>query len=58
MFEIEGVPSTLFFVEKPRYDFFCVPNVVYLYDHQMSIAKHFSMDSVKSQFETMEKIEF
>ena len=38
--------------------FFCVPKVVYLCDHQMSIARHFSMDSVKSQFETMAKIEF
>ena len=30
---------------------FCVPTVVYLYDLQMSIVKHFSVDSNKFEFE-------
>ena len=28
----------------------CVPNVVHFYDHQKSIIKHFSVDSIKSEF--------
>ena len=36
---------------------FSVPTVVYFHDHQMSIAKHFSVDSTKSEFEN-EEVEF
>ena len=37
---------------------FCVLNVVYFYDHQMSIVKYFSVDSIKSEFRNKEKVEF
>ena len=31
---------------------------VYFYDSQMSIVKHFSVDSIKSEFENKQKVEF
>ena len=37
---------------------FCISNVVYLTDLQMSIFKHFSVHSVKSEFWNNEKVEF
>ena len=32
---------------------FCVPNVIYLYDLQMSMFEHFSVESIKSELENM-----
>ena len=37
---------------------FCVHNVVSFYDHQMNIAKYFSVDSINSEFGNKEKVEF
>ena len=38
---------------------FCVPNVVNLYDFvQMSIVKHFSVESIKFEFGNKEKVKF
>ena len=36
----------------------CVSNVVYLYDLQMSIVKYFSVVSIKSELENIEKVAF
>ena len=33
-------------------------NIVHFYDHQMSIVKHFSVNSIKSEFGNKEKVEF
>ena len=37
---------------------FCVPNVVNLYDLQMSILKHLFVDSIKFEFGNKLKAEF
>ena len=36
---------------------FCVPNVVYFYEHETSIIKHLSLHSTKSEFGNKEKAE-
>ena len=55
--EAEGTPSAIFVIKTPRYDC-CVPNVVYFYDRQMSIVKHFSVHSDESEFGNKEKVQF
>ena len=37
---------------------FCAPNVVLLFDLQLSIAMHFASSSVKSELENNDKVEF
>ena len=36
---------------------FCVPNVVYLYEFEMSIVKNFSVDLIHSEPKDKEKFE-
>ena len=48
--EIEGTPSATLWL------MFVVPNVVYFYDHQMSIVKHFSVDSSNLNLETKRRL--
>ena len=37
---------------------FCVPNVVYLYELQMRIVKHFSVDPIKFGLEKKRRLYF
>ena len=55
--ETEGTPSALFFIKRLCYDCCCVLTVFHLYDPQMSIAKHASMDSINLEFGNKEKVE-
>ena len=58
-FELEVTVSEIFFIKKPLSQLLiCVRNVVYLDDLQMSIVKHFFVDSIKSELENEEKFEF
>ena len=56
--EIEGTQSAIFLIETALRRLFCVPSIVYLNDHQMSIIKHFSVNSIKSEFGNTERVEF
>ena len=53
--EIEGTSSAIFVI-KTSLLFFCVPNVVNLYDFQISTIKHISVDSIKFEFGNKEKV--
>ena len=53
--EIEGTLSAIVFIKTPRFDCCFVPNLVYLYELQVSIVKHFSVDSIKFELGKKEK---
>ena len=55
--ETEGTIST-FFVKTLHYDSFCVPDVVYLHDLQMSIVKHFPLVQSNLNLQMKEKLNF
>ena len=55
---MKGILSARFVIKTPLRFLFCVPNIVYLYDLQMSIGKHFSVGSIKSEFGNKRKVEF
>ena len=42
--EMKGKLFGIFFINIHCYNLFYVPNTVYLYEFQMSIAEHFSVD--------------
>ena len=58
--DIEGTPSAIFVIKTPRYNCrsVCFFNAFYLYDLEMSIVQHFSVDSIKFQFGNKGKVEF
>ena len=55
--ETEGTIST-FFIKTLHYDSFCVPDVVYLHDLQMSIVKHFPLVQSNLNLQMKEKLNF
>ena len=57
--EIEGIHSAGFFNKTPRYDscFVFLTYLIYLYGLIWSIVQHFSLNSVKSELENVEKVE-
>ena len=53
-----GIHFAVFLIKYRVTNAASVPRVVFLYDLQMSIAKHFSVVSIKSEFENKKKVEF
>ena len=51
--ETGGILSTMIFIKKNAWQLmFCVPTVDYLYNLQMIIVKHFSVDLIEIEFRT------
>ena len=57
--DIEETPPAIFIIKTQPYDCcFMFFSVFCFYDHQISIVEHFSVDSIKSEFENKKKVEF